>query len=54
LILPQPEIKPVVARQIAEEAVVPGMSMPATEPDTARPTAAERRSQDTHARRQAR
>jgi hypothetical protein len=29
-----------VARKIAEEAVVPGVSIPATEPDTAKPTAA--------------
>jgi transposase len=43
-----------IARQIAEEAVVPSVNMLAAAPDTAKPTAAERRSREAYARRQAR
>ena len=43
-----------VARQIAEEAVVPSVTVPTAAPDAAKPTAAERRSQEAYARRQAR
>jgi transposase len=43
-----------VARQIAEEAVAPAANVPTPTPDTAKPTAAERRGQDAYARRQAR
>ena len=43
-----------VAKQIAEEAVVPAASLPLALSDTAKPTAAEQRSRTAYARRQAR
>ena len=43
-----------VAKQIAEEAVVPAASLPLAPPDVAKPTAAEQRSRTAYARRQAR